>query len=266
MINLAKTPPALVSLAKTAKVSLDKAGIDRSHKARVALLLDISGSMGGLFQSGKVQTLINRVLALACNLDDDAAIDVWLFNTSAHAQGQLEAMDFASAGPKYAAKVQGGTNYAPALNAVRSHYFGGTTRRTAAFHADQPVYCMFVTDGQPQDEQQAEQTLREAAYEPMFVQFMGIGKSSKHRPAPTGGLMSRLFGKQAAPDTDFPFLEKLDEMSGRFVDNANFFSVLDPAGVSDEELYDLMLAEYPAWLKLAQAKGMLPASVQQPRA
>ena len=57
-----------------------------------------------------------------------------------------------------------------------------------------------------------------------------------------GGFGARLASMMTG---DFQFLEELDDMPGRFVDNADFFSVADPAALSDEQLYDLMMNEYP---------------------
>ena len=65
--------------------------------------------------------------------------------------------------------------------------------------------------------------------------------------------MSRLI------QTDFGFLEELDDMGGRFIDNADFFCVADPMALPDDQLYDLLMNEYPAWLKLARQQGLLPA-------
>lgn len=76
---------------------------------------------------------------------------------------------------------------------------------------------------------------------------MGIGKGKKSKNKKLA----------AFADSDFPFLEKLDELSGRLIDNANYFSVTSPDEHSDAELYDLLMAEYPAWLKLAKQHGVL---------
>jgi len=59
--------------------------------------------------------------------------------------------------------------------------------------------------------------------------------------------------------SDFAFLENLDNLPGRFIDNANFFAVTDPANVPDAQLFDLMMTEYPGWLQLARRAGMLPS-------
>ena len=68
---------------------------------------------------------------------------------------------------------------------------------------------------------------------PIFWQFVGIGGSS------------------------YGILECLDTMSGRTVDNCNFFSLDDIKKISDAELYDRLLNEFPDWLRAAKAKGII---------
>ncbi|WP_200374450.1 VWA domain-containing protein [Thiocystis violacea] len=52
-------------------------------------------------------------------------------------------------------------------------------------------------------------------------------------------------------------LEKLDHLSGRIVDNCIFFALDDRHGVSEGELYDHPLNEFPSWLNEARRKGLL---------
>ena len=242
--------PQLVSLVKSAAVSLKKVGLDQ-HRAKVCLVLDISGSMGGLYRQGLVQQFAERILALGCKFDDDGEIDVFLFGRNVH---QVAAMGLHN-WTGYVRTIidrhplEGDTRYGAAMEAVRRHYFpdvdGG--ERRAPLRSALPVYVMFVTDGGTSDKALAERQLRWASYEPIFWQFMGIGKGRKSK--------SKVLANYA--DSDFPFLEKLDELSGRLIDNANFFSVSSPDEHSDAELYDLLMTEYPGWLKLAQASGLL---------
>lgn len=46
-------------------------------------------------------------------------------------------------------------------------------------------------------------------------------------------------------------------MSGRIVDNADFFHVDDLGKITDEQLYERLLNEFPSWMKQARAKGVL---------
>jgi len=99
-----------------------------------------------------------------------------------------------------------------------------------------------------------------SSYEPLFWQFMAIGTSSRSvdAPAPSGG--GGFFSRKASAGGggEFRFLEELDDMGGRYLDNADFFAVQDPANLSDDQLYDLLTTEYPQWVAQARAKGLLP--------
>lgn len=248
--RIEREAPQLVSLVKSATVSLAKAGLDQ-HRARVCLVLDISGSMSGLYSKGLVQKFAERILALGCRFDDDGAIDVFLFGANVH---QPEPMGLGnwSAYVQQAIKrhpLEGDTRYGRAMEAVRRHYFpdarGG--ERATPYRAATPVYVMFVTDGGTADKPLTEKQLRWSSREPIFWQFMGIGKGRKSK--------SKALAQFA--DSDFPFLEKLDELDGRLIDNADFFSVSSPDEHSDAALYDLLMTEYPGWLKQARQKGLL---------
>jgi len=242
--------PQLVSLVKSAGVSLAKAGLNQ-HRAKVCLVLDISGSMYGLYAKGLIQRFAERILALGCQFDDDGEIDVFLFGGKVH---QPEPMNLGNWSNYIAEAIrrhplEGGTYYGAAMQAVRRHYFpdaGGGERKTPC-KGELPVYVMFVTDGATFDKPETEQQLRWASHEPIFWQFMGIGPSTKSKKKKFFGLF----------DSDFVFLEKLDDLSGRLVDNADFFSVLSPDEHSDAELYDLLMSEYPGWLPQARQKGLL---------
>ena len=248
--RIEKEAPQLVSLVKHAGVSLAKVGLS-AHRAKVALVLDISGSMHSLYKKGLVQQFSDRILALGCKFDDDGEIDVFLFGAAVH---QPAPMTLSNA-PSYIKQtierhpLEGDTRYGRAMEAVRRYYFpeGAAAERQAPAKGAMPVYVMFVTDGSTSDQPLTERQLRQSSYEPIFWQFMGIGKGRKSKS-------KRLF---AFADSDFPFLEKLDELDGRLIDNANYFSVASPDEHGDAELYDLLMAEYPGWLKLAKQHGVL---------
>jgi hypothetical protein len=199
-----------------------------------------------------VQRFAERILALGCRFDDDGEIDVFLFGRNVHKSAPMGLSNWTG----YVAQaierhpLEGDTRYGAAMEAVRRHYFpearGGERAKPHA--AALPVYVMFVTDGTTSDKALTEKQLRWSSREPIFWQFMGIGKGKKSK------------NKRLADfaDSDFPFLEKLDELSGRLIDNADFFSVASPDEHADAALYDLLMTEYPGWVKLARRQGLLP--------
>lgn len=76
--KVADKAPGLVNLAKKAQISLEKARLT-DVVARVALVLDASGSMNGQYRGGHVQEVVNRLLPMAIHFDDDGEIDCWAF-------------------------------------------------------------------------------------------------------------------------------------------------------------------------------------------
>jgi stress response protein SCP2 len=248
--RIAKEAPQLVSLVKSAGVSLAKAGL-ATHRAQVCLVLDISASMSKLYRSGQVQAFSERILALGCKFDDDGQVDVFLFGRSVHQPPPMDLSNWAN----YVGQIierhplEGDTRYGAAMEAVRKHYFAdaGGGARSAPVKAALPVYVMFVTDGGTSDKPLTERQLRWASHEPIFWQFMGIGKGRK----------SKSKKLSAFAQSDFPFLENLDELDGRLIDNANYFSVATPDEHADGALFDLLMSEYPGWVKLARGQGML---------
>ncbi|MDX6201743.1 MAG: hypothetical protein QOJ83_1243, partial [Frankiales bacterium] len=246
----AETAPQLVNLIKHAAVSLGKKGLGE-HTARVALCLDISASMNGHYKSGRMQTLVERVLALGLRFDDDGEVDVFLFGYEGHVAGTVSLANINGYVDQMLKqhRLEGATYYSEAMRLVRQHYFGESGLRFSPLQQELPVYVMFVTDGQTNDEGHTRDQIQSSSYEPLFWQFMAIGLSNK-----AAGRRRGAYGKAS----EFRFLEELDDMPGRLVDNANFFSVEDPAQISDTEIFELMMEEYPGWLPQAVRQGLLP--------
>jgi stress response protein SCP2 len=256
--KLEQEAPHIFNLVKKADISLQKVNLT-NHKAKVALCLDISGSMSFLYSSGKIQLFAEKILALGCRFDDNASIDIFLFGTNAHKAGEMTIDSFKSFIPNMLKHypLEGGTCYGKVIKMIRKFYFPygrGESRKSPSI-SNQPVYVMFVTDGATIDESETEQHLKWSSYEPIFWQFMAIGKSKKDvKGKGLAGWLSQAF------TSDFTFLEKLDTMRDRYVDNANFFSTEDPKNIADQDLYDLLMTEYPSWVQVAQAKQLLRLS------
>ncbi|MDX2766453.1 vWA domain-containing protein [Streptomyces europaeiscabiei] len=235
-ISLSKveeTAPALVDLYKAAGVSLAKHGIGEV-RAAVYLVVDHSGSMKPYYKDGSVQALADRVLGLSAHLDDDGRVPVVFFSTDIDAISDIALADHRGRIERIVAGLghMGKTNYHLAMDAVIDHYVdSGSTA---------PALVVFQTDGGPLNKLAAERYVCKAAKLPLFWQFIGFGD----------------------PDSrQFDFLRRLDELAvpgKRVVDNAGFFHAgSDPRAVSDGELYDRLVREFPTWLVAARAEGIV---------
>lgn len=197
--------------------------------ARVAVVMDYSGSMDRLYYNGTVQSVLERLLPLALKFDDNGELETWIFDSGFNRLEDININNYynyiENEGilKKY---DMGGTNYAPVMKDVLNKY-------TKEDPANIPTLVLFLTDGDNFDKKQATNVITEASKYPIFWQFVGIGRSN------------------------YSFLEKLDEMKGRFIDNANFFAVDDINKINDDELYRKLLNEYPEWIKEAKKKNIL---------
>lgn len=221
------TTDRLVSLTKTAAVSLQKTGLT-GQKAAVYLVLDHSGSMENFYRNGSVQKLAEQALGLSANLDDDGTVPVVFFQSYAY-----DAMDL-RIGQHHGAidrlrhgLMFGSTDYADGMRAVLNH-------RASNVPHNMPCLVLFQTDGRPDSTHDVEELLRDASHLPIFWQFIGFGND------------------------EFRFLKKLNTLKGRLVDNAGFWEAGSrPQDVPDDVLYDGILAEFPVWLNAARLAGVL---------
>jgi hypothetical protein len=252
--KIEREAPELLSLAKTSKLNLDKHKLS-DHTARVALMLDISGSMQDLYDRNQVNELVKRAMPLALQFDDDGQIDVFCFNHQAYEVGEYGLRNYKNCVGDIKRKfgVQGGTSYEAALKLIDKKYKG----------TDLPVYVMFVTDGDTSDKGAVTRMMQKISSHPYFIQFMGLGRQYTPNKKDAGGVKSGFFSRllnvfgDGPSDTGFDYLTNLDEMEGRVVDNANFFAIKHPTAVSDERLYELLMNEYPQWLDAARAAKIL---------
>ncbi|HSP22610.1 MAG TPA: VWA domain-containing protein [Planococcus sp. (in: firmicutes)] len=213
---------------KAATIVLEKKKLT-GVSARVGVVLDISGSMRKLYKEGVVQDVVERVLAVASQFDDDGELDVWVYDnefsrlpaaTEATFMGYVEKNILSNEGVH-----KFGRNDEPKVmqDVIRKY--------TKQDPSDEPVFLVFINDGGCKSS--IKKFIVESSGQPIFWQFVGIG------------------------DSNFDVLRRLDTMEGRVVDNANFFHLEDISKVSDEELYDQLLNEFPMWLKEAKEKRIL---------
>ena len=230
LLNLSKEESlGLLDLRKK-EVETICSGIEslNGQKAKTALVLDYSGSMSDLYQNGTVQSIIERILPIACQFDDDQELDLWIFENGYHRLGTINLQNFygfvqTEILPKYR---MAGTKYAPVMKDILTYY---TEEAVSEF----PSYVIFITDGDNFDKPATTQVMKEASKYPIFWQFVGIGNDS------------------------FAYLQQLDDLEGRVIDNADFFKIRDINQVSDQDLYRQLLNEYPGWLNEVKIKGLL---------
>jgi uncharacterized protein YegL len=250
----------LIDLTKKAQIVLEKKSLD-GIQANIIVAMDISGSMSYRFSNGTVQELVDRLLGIGMNIDMDKSIDMFTFNTSAKHIGAANESNYSNFVKSKKITVSGGTSYAPVMNHIISKvgspidsatiskqveskgFFGKLFGKKEIITEEvtpgeikshqHPTIVFFVTDGDNDDKQETIRVMKEASKQAIFWQFIGIGGQS------------------------FPFLQKLDDLEGRFLDNADFFAVNDILSISDEDLYDRILNEIPSWLQAAKRKNIV---------
>ena len=232
--KISEGAPKLISLVKPLKVQLEKRNL-QDVVARVALILDISGSMGASYRNGTVQEIVNKILPVAVQFDDDGELDFWYYGSRCERRPSVNMRNYESAVPRdwhdLMDKLGYGNNEPVVMREVIDEYES----------SDLPAYVVFVTDGGISATDKIKQLLTESAYLPIFWQFVGVSGSG------------------------YGVLEDLDTMNGRYVDNANFFALDDFRSVPNEELYSRLLNEFPAWLKACKSNGVLVGSARSQR-
>lgn len=208
-----------------------------STTARVVFVLDHSGSMRTMYRDGTVQDLLERIFPVTMLFDDNAEMEFYWFDSIFR---ELDPVNYDTV-DGYVQRVIlskkehfGGTCYAPVMQEILTRY--------GKLHpAPIPTFIIFITDGNNTDKAASKAVLTEASRYNLFWKFVGIG------------------------DERFEFLQRLDDLKGRFVDNANFVSIQNLSGIDDQTLYSMLLLEYADWLALCRRNGIpVDAAVTSP--
>ncbi|MFF2941682.1 VWA domain-containing protein [Streptomyces niveus] len=229
-------------------VSLDKHGVT-GVVARVILVLDASGSMTALYSRGVVKNVAERMAAVAAQLDDDGEMQAWTFATNPARLPDLtigELPEWLRLHVRVGQMSLFGRRKPP-----KGQVPGQVDMRAVGFQNEEqkviaevrayvrenpvpaPTLVLFFSDGGVYRDREIERELRAAVEEPVFWQFVGLGRAN------------------------YGVLQRFDTMAGRRVDNVGFFAVDDIESVSDPELYDRLLSEFPSWLRDARQAGIL---------
>lgn len=220
---------------KNVKIVLEKKNL-LTAKARVGLVLDITGSMRPLYRKGSVQKVVERILAVASQFDDDGLLDIWVYDNEFSRLKPVSEEDFEGYVNRQILENEqihkfGRNNEPPVMKDVLLKY-------TVEDKSEDPAFVVFINDGGCK--KAIKSIIETSSNKPLFWQFVGIGNGN------------------------FDFLKKLDTLEGRYVDNANFIHIEDIDRISDVELYDALLNEFPVWLEEAREKGIIVEKQEKP--
>lgn len=222
------------------KIVLEK--LSFNQEIQVAIALDVSISMSSLYRSGVVQELTERLLAIGINMDENQEIDVFTFGENATSIGAVTRQTINGFVDRSIYKsgtgLEGSTYYAKVMQQIKEHFIEEkqgffTSLFKKKGDKQKPVVVFFITDGDTFDQKDSKRLIQKYSGLPIFWQFVGIGNAH------------------------FTFLEDLDNMDGRKVDNANFFNAGDIHKISDHELYSRILHELPDWYQEATKAGII---------
>ncbi|MFL9656725.1 VWA domain-containing protein [Streptomyces sp. PB17] len=228
-------------------VSLSKHGA-AGVTARVVLVLDASGSMSLLYSKGVVADVVERMAAVAAQLDDDGEMQAWTFASNPARLPDLRLGELPEwlrlhvrvgeislfrRGRKKGLHPEQVDMRAVGIQNEEQKVIAEVRAFVRDNPAPVPTLVLFFSDGGVYRNAEIERELREAVEEPVFWQFVGLGRAN------------------------YGVLERFDTLPGRRVDNVGFFAVDDIGTVPDPELYDRLLSEFPSWITAAGRAGIL---------
>ncbi|MEV8031238.1 VWA domain-containing protein [Streptomyces sp. NPDC086182] len=218
--------------------------------ARVILVLDASGSMSFLYSRGVVADVVERMAAVAAQLDDDGEMQAWTFASNPARLPDLALGDLPEWLERHV-RVGELTLFRRSRKPRKGLLPGQVDMRAVGIQNEEqkviaevrtyvrehpaadPTLVLFFSDGGVYRNKEIEKELLEAVDEPVFWQFVGLGRSN------------------------YGVLERFDTLPGRRVDNVGFFAVDDIGDVPDPELYDRLLSEFPSWTREARRLGII---------
>jgi len=209
--------------------------------ATVVAVYDRSGSLDWAYRDGTMQRLTERVLPVGLGFDDNGCVDLFIFHNQAwRSKVDITLTTINSVIPEITPHSSGGTSYAPAIKLILDEYIGEATGGGWLSKAARPtkklpypVFVLYFTDGENDDKAATEEVIREASKYGIYFQFVGIGTAS------------------------MPFLDKLDDLTGREIDNCGFFRAYNLDSMSDQDLYSSMMTEFPSFVAEARRKGLI---------
>lgn len=239
-INLEKAQEVMV---KSFTVCLEKkvkeTGIEHSVFGAVKFAPDISGSMSKLYNDKKVQEVLERLFVAALGLDDDKSMQVFPFSSQCQKLSkEVTIKNYEGFVEKEILKNRknyyfGGTDYTPMLDEVYQDFKNNNKSGLFSKKSVTPSLVLCIVDGDTSNKSKVKEMIIKLSNEPIFFIFFGIGNDS------------------------FSFLKDLDNMSGRYIDNAAFYNVNRIDSLSDKDLYDMIAEQYVEWFYQMKSKNKI---------
>lgn len=213
-----------IQVQKTAPVFVENISIPKQEPVKkqfqnlkVAIALDISGSMDNLYKNGTVQQVVEKLLAVALSISSNDQLDIWTFNDNAKRLNSVSKANFQNYVSNNSITSGGGTTVLNVLVDIDKKYFQES--------ANCNVFAIILTDG---DIGELQSFVTNSYTKPFFWQFVGLG-------------------------SHFAKLNTLNSANK----NVSFFSLNDISTISDNDLYNKLLAEFPTWYKESETKGLI---------
>lgn len=210
-----------VSLAKSSA----KAGISLSKRdltgvrLQVVAKYDHSVSMRNFYKNLVVDGISDRFLAWAMQVDVDHSVPTQTWDYDLHDEVLVTPDNFRGIVKRelWHNGNMGGTNLAPVAQSILD----------AALSTDLPLFAGIITDGRPNDADEAIPIFNKISRTPTFVKVMVVD--------PNGWNWAEKFDKGEHPGMDM------------LVDNISAVQAYDPANISDAAWFDLMTSELDVW-------------------
>lgn len=217
-------------------------------KAKVGICLAFSDTPRTPAENIIIEEFLRKTLPLTAELDSDGEIEFFSFDSgTSYLDPMFPPVNQVAIDKLVIGKETGATDYAKAFSAVRNYYDLFPAHQNAGIFkpirrpnssevasSDIPVYMVFLTNGDPASDREAELMLNEVSSVPIFWKFFSIG------PQPV------------------KFLQHLDDLTYRFTNNADYkYLGDDPNLLKEDALRSYLLDEFPAWLREAHDTGIL---------
>lgn len=193
--------------------------------------LDMSFHNALPLKNGSVPAFMERILAMSAYFDDRVSVDLFLFNEQA--QNHKNEYNLKNAENFLTKEIMfkyhlSESYYAPVIQKIVSKY-------PNAGKNSPPVVVFFITAGDCEDARYAESEITNASSKGIFWQFVGLGGDK----------------------IKYSFLNKLDNLQNRRVDNANFAHFPDVESSKNDDFYRAMFLELPKWFSSAKSNGII---------